>query len=173
MAHYLSRVRYLLALAGVACGASAALAQDDDAMCRNGLFPEESRFALATIGGKDRAYFYDDAQGCPEKGGECRTSSYAVPGDTVIIGRMRGGFACAYYPGDRGGTAGWIEARRLFLQPLASRQPLDAWIGAWSSAGNPAIRFRKDLEVLHVEGEAFWPGPPGTHDWPTTHEGAN
>lgn len=165
-------LRHLLGLPLLVFGATAALAQDD-AMCRSGLFPDESQFALARVGGRDRAYFNSDEDGCPlANTADCRTDTYLVPGDTIVISRNRGRFACAFFPDDAGGTAGWIETKRVLLQPLKTQQPLEAWLGKWTSSGNPTVRFRKDLGALRVEGEAFWPGPPGSHDWPSTHEGA-
>ena len=164
-------LRHLLALPLLAASATAAFGQDDPT-CRNGLFPAEEQFALARIGGKDRAYFLNDATGCPAEGDRCRTTAYLVPGDTVIVSRLSDGFACAFYPDAGGGTAGWVDAKRLFLQPLVNRQPIEAWLGEWRSAGNPVLRLSKRVGTLHVSGEAYWPGPPGTHDWPTTHEGA-
>ena len=165
-------LRHLLALPLLAFGASAALAQDD-AMCRNGLFPAEKQFAVARIGGSDRAYFYSDEGGCPvTNSADCSTKSYLVPGDTIVFSRIRNRFVCAFFPDDSGGTAGWIEMKRLLLQPHDTRALPEAWLGDWTSSGNPVMRFSKDLGALRVEGEAFWPGPPGTHDWPSTHEGS-
>lgn len=152
-------------------GANAALAQDDPT-CRGGLFTDDTQFALATVGGKSRAYFYDDNDGCPvTDSAKCRTSSYLVPGDTVVISRIRTKFACAFFPNDKGGTAGWIETRQLLLQPRDTREMPKAWLGGWNNSGNPQIRISKDLGALRVDGEAYWPGPPGTHDWPSTHIG--
>ena len=88
----------------LALGITAAHAQDD-VLCRNGLFPSEQPFALARIGGKDRVFFEDDMDGCPWRGSGCRTRSYVVPGDLVIINRTREGYVCAFYPSASGGTA--------------------------------------------------------------------
>ena len=164
-------LKHLLLLPLLVSGATAAMARDD-LMCRNGLFPDEKQFAVATIGGKDRAYFFDDTDGCPNTLGECRTGSYVLPGDTVVFSRIYKGFACAFFPNAQGGTAGWVELKRLQLQPLDTQPALEDWLDRWTSGGNPAIRFFKDLGALSVTGQAYWPGPPGTHDWPSTHEGA-
>ena len=165
--------RHLIALPLLAFSATTAWAQDDT-LCRNGLFPSEPPFALAEIAGETRAYFHDDMNGCPWRGENCKTGSYVIPGDTVIINRLRGGYACAFYPSERGGTAGWIPTRRLGLLPVETNSPLSAWLGEWSSEGNPTIRFRKRLGRLHIEGEAYWPSPDPEPDspYPSPHVGA-
>ncbi len=165
------KLRRLLALPLLAITATSAWGQDG-AMCRNGLFPNEKQFAIAKIGGTARAFFYDDTDGCPNRSGECLTSSYLNPGDTVVFSRIRNGFACAYFPDDEGGTAGWVDMKHLLLQPRLTNPPIEAWLGRWNSSGNPTLEFSKDLGALRVRGETYWPGPPGTHDWPSTHEGA-
>ena len=150
--------------------ATAAHAQDN--LCRNGLFPTEAPFALAEIDGTGRAYFHDDTEDCPWAGGsDCRTRSYLVPGDTVIINRIGEGFACAFYPGKGGGTAGWISSNRLKLLRVENNPQLGAWIGTWSSEGNPELTLTPALGGIHAKGEAFWPGRPGTTDWPSIHVG--
>ncbi|PEQ14103.1 hypothetical protein B2G71_00305 [Novosphingobium sp. PC22D] len=164
-------IRKLIALPLALMGAQAALAQTDDPMCRNGLFPSEPPFALARIGGKERAYFQSDMDGCPWKGDACRARAYVVPGDVVIINRTRDGFACAFYPSSGGGTAGWIDSRRVELLPAPASPPLAAWLGTWSSEGNPTVRFERKLDTLHVSGEAFWPSPAPTSDYPSIHIG--
>lgn len=163
-------LRRLAALPLFLVTATGALAQEGEAICRNGLFPSEPPFALAEVSGADRVYFHRDMEGCPQGEG-CRTGAYVVPGDTVVISRLRRGFACAFYPGRGGGTAGWVRIAPLRLLPVEANPPLSAWIGGWSSGGNPAIRFWEELGALHVVGEAYWPGPPGSHDWPSTHQG--
>lgn len=164
------KMRSLIALPLLALTATAAFAQDG-ATCRNGLFPDEKTFATAVIGGKGRAYFHDDTDGCPSAGGNCRTQAYLTPGDKVVFSRIRNGFACVYFPDAQGGTAGWVDMKHLLLQPLRANPPKEAWLGRWNSAGNPSLEFSKDLGALKVDGEAYWPGRPGTHDWPSTHEG--
>lgn len=163
-------LRCLLALPLFALTATAASAQDD-IMCRNGLFPSEPPFAPAEIQGKDRAYFHDDMNGCPWTGEACRTHAYVVPGDEVVIGRIANGYACAFYPSKGGGTAGWVGVERLRPLPVEADPPLSAWIGQWSSEGNPAVRFREKDGRVSVVGEAFWPGPEPTEMYPSPHIG--
>jgi hypothetical protein len=163
-------LRPILALPLFALSATAALAQED-LTCRNGLFPAEPPFALAKVRGEERAFFHQDMDGCPWSGTACRDNSYVVPGDTVIVGKVRKGFACAFYPSKGGGTAGWVPTRQLSLQFVETMPAPADWVGTWSSEGNPLIKIEKRLGSLHATGEAFWPGRPGTHDYPSIHVG--
>lgn len=151
--------------------ATGAHAQEAD-WCRNGLFPTEPPFRLAEVTGAERLPFLDDAEGCPDKGTQaCRTRSYVVPGDVVVVNREHGDYLCAFYPSKGGGTAGWVEAVRLRLLPLDPAPPLSAWTGTWSSAGNPEVTIREADGALHVSGQAFWPGPKATRAYPSPHVG--
>ncbi len=161
--------RFASALLGLA--ATPALAQDE-AWCRNGLFPSEPPFQLAEVMGAERLYFLDDADGCPDKGAQpCRTRSYVVPGDVVVVNREHGDYLCAYYPARRGGVTGWVEAVRLQMLPVDAKPPLAAWAGTWSSAGNPEVTIRVQDGALHISGQAFWPGPKPTRQYPSPHVG--
>jgi hypothetical protein len=163
--------RLALAAAPVLC-LGAAPPEDYDPMCRNGLFANEPPFALATINRlEERAVFQDDTGGCPWEGDKCAAGAYVVPGDTVIVSRVRNGFACAFYPSKGGGTAGWLATRQINLTPIDARTRPERWIGTWSSEGNPRLTFTERLGKLTVTGKAWWPGPPGTHDYPAVHEG--
>lgn len=160
-----------LALAGFAATATPALAQQD-LTCRGGLFADDPPFALAEVRGEGRAYFQADFNGCPWNAGTCQAPAYLVPGDTVVLSKIRKGFACAHYPGAKGGTTGWISTRRLSLKFADNRPDEAAWLGGWQGAdANPSIRFYKDTGKLFVTGEAFWPGRAGTHDYPSIHFG--
>ncbi len=164
--------RRLVALCLPALCLGAAPPDDFDPMCRNGLFANDPPFALATINSSlPRAVFQDDSDGCPWEGDNCAAKAYVVPGDTVIISRVRDGFACAFYASKGGGTAGWLATRQINLTPVDTRPDPKRWLGAWSSDGNPRLTFAGQLGRLAVTGKAYWPGPPGTHDYPTVHEG--
>lgn len=165
-------LRRLILLAAPLVCLGAAPPDDFDPTCRNGLSTADPPFALATINRtQPRAMFQDDTDGCPWEGDRCATRSYVLPGDTVIVSRVRNGYACAFYPSKGGGTAGWLATRQINLTPLDTRPNPERWLGTWSSEGNPTIHFTGRLNSLYVKGQAFWPGPPGTHDWPAIHEG--
>jgi len=155
--------------------ATGARAQEAD-WCRNGLFPTEPPFRLAEVMGAERLHFLDDADGCPDKAGgddpgACRTRSYVVPGDVVVVNREHGDYLCAFYPSKGGGTAGWVEAVRLQLLAVDAKPPLAAWTGTWTSAGNPEVTIREQGGALRIVGQAFWPGPKATRAYPSPHVG--
>ena len=152
-----------LALAVLALGISAtASAQDDDSLCRNGLFAEENaEFALARIGGEGRAHFISDSDGCPDSGRSCSRAAYAVPGDQVVVGRVRGAYSCVFYPNRSGGSAGWIPNARLQGLPV-NRSPLSgAWLGEWVRDESASLKFKRKQgsRALVVSGDAYWPSP--------------
>lgn len=169
----------LLAAIGVATliAAPMALAQDYDTddsdarMCRNGLFAADPPFQLARIVGEGRAYLLEDVAPCPEEGA-CRKSAYLLPGDQVIVSKLRAGHACAYYPNDSGGSAGYVPLPRLQALPVDTTPPVSAWLGQWSDYGNPDLSITQRDGSIHVEGLAFWPGPDGSvrHPFPNTGE---
>ena len=146
----------------------AAQAQDDGT-CRNGSFPTNNTiFGLAKVAGSARLAFLSDMDGCPNASARCRTRSYVVTGDTVLTGRTRGPFICAFFPNKGGGTAGWVETARLARTPVSARPPAAAWTGRWSAEGNPALRIALTGGRLLVQGEAYWPSadtdrPGGSH----------
>jgi hypothetical protein len=149
-----------IAAGGVLLCWSAAAAAIDDDFCRNGSFPvEHAPFALAAVGGNGRANFWGDMNGCPAAEARCRENTYVVPGDRLVTGRVRGAFTCAYFPNRGGGSAGWIESRRLRAVAVAPRPPLSAWLGQWSAEGNPMVRFRVRRKQLTVDGDSYWPSP--------------
>lgn len=163
-------LRYALALPLMITTANAALAQDSTD-CRSGLFFDDPPFALAEVNDRGRAYFHGDMKGCPWTGGACNSPSYVVPGDTVIINRIRNGYACGFYPGERGGNAGWLPTRQLTFLRMNTNPPLADWVGSWSSNGNPVLAISSRIGKLTVTGQSYWPGLPGTSDWPSTHIG--
>jgi len=155
--------------------ATSAFAQDapqDSATCRNGLFADDPPFALAEVIGEKRAYFHGDMNGCPWTRGACASPSYVVPGDAIIINKIRKGYACALYPNNAGGTAGWVPTRQMKLLFVDSHPPVSAWLGTWRiGTGNPEIEITQKFGQLHAKGQAFWPGRPETTDWPSIHVG--
>ena len=157
----------LLISATTASGAS----PGDEDWCRNGLFPTEPPFGLAQVTGTGGAYFYEDADGCPDRGAGCRQAAYVVSGDRVVTNRSHGAFICAFFPGRGGGTAGWMPVGRLRTLAVAANPPVAQWLGRWSREGNPEIRITSKAYGLAVSGQAYWPGPVSTAEYPSPHIG--
>ncbi len=152
--------------------ATPAVAQTgDDPYCRNGLFAGDPPFELAEVAEAARSYFHHDMNGCPTAADRCREGRYVVPGDEVIIGKRRGEFACAYFvPSD---TAGWIRIGTLALKRVDPMPETGKWIGRWDDVydvNTIDIAAAPD-GGLSIDGTAYWPGRPGTADYPATHMG--
>lgn len=167
-----------LALAALAALALPVMASAQDAdgldarMCRNGLFAAYGPFQLARVTGEGRAYFLQDMGGCPEAG-DCRTARqpFVLPGDTVVISRLRMGHACAFFPNDVGGTAGYLPIDRLEVVSTDTTPiPLD-WRGRWSDHDNPSLTITYNGRGGHVSGMAFWHGLPTSDGYPVIHDG--
>ncbi|MBV9993681.1 MAG: hypothetical protein JO127_00580 [Caulobacteraceae bacterium] len=137
--------------------ATAAYAQPDDLVCRNGDFPrEQSRFGLAKVLGPERLNFLSDTDGCPSQAASCRQRAYVVAGDLLLTGRSHGAYVCAFFPGRGGGSAGWVPRERLAPAPAAASPPLTAWLGRWAD-GDDAIALSAKGALLSADGEAYWP----------------
>ena len=128
---------WMIAL-GLAAGLpAAALAQDTT--CRNGLFAQQEGFAQARVSEPRRTFFYEDMDGCPTRAGAldaCRSNSYVIEGDMLVIGRSLGDFVCAFFPNDVGDFVGkaaaiatirWAAARLKL--PLLSTLGAELWGG--------------------------------------------
>ncbi|MEL7691776.1 hypothetical protein [Citromicrobium bathyomarinum] len=145
-------------------------AQAEDTTCRNGLFADGEGFRQARVTAK-RAFFYEDTDGCPTADA-CRTRSYVIAGDILVVdGRQGGGFVCAFYPNDGGGTAGWLRMEDLAVLPPDAHPSPQAWLGDWTSNGNPEVTIGEKYGRLSIVGEAYWPDRPEELDWPTIHIG--
>ena len=80
-------LRRILAAALMASLFGPVAAQAEDTTCRNGLFADGEGFRQARVRAQ-RAFFYEDADGCPA-GSACRTRSYVIAGDALVVdGRM-------------------------------------------------------------------------------------
>jgi hypothetical protein len=135
-----------------------ALAQADEAMCRNGGFAsaDPASFAIAKVTGAPRTYLRSDAAPCPNDTDACHTRAYVVPGDTVLTGAAQGGFVCALYPGKNGGSAGYVRRDEISVQPKDATPALSAWAGTWKD-GDDSITLRVNSGKLVAKGEAYWP----------------
>ncbi len=151
----------VLAALGLLALPAAAQAHGDDRFCRNGLFPREAPFSLARVNVDRRVYFHRDTDGCPAAGEGCITSRYLIADDEVIVGKLREGFACAYYPPSD--TAGWIRLDRIeFVATAQAPEPKD-WAGQWQGRGDNTLTITHEGRArLRIEGLAFWPArqPP-------------
>ena len=162
-----SLCRWMIALLLVSAPA-AALAEDTT--CRNGLFTRGDGFRQASVTTK-RAFFHEDMNGCP-MGTGCRTNSYVIEGDKLVIdGRRIGGFVCAFYPNDVGGTAGWVEASRLRIVPTDAAPTLARWKGDWTDRAAADVSILSKDGRTYIVGEAFWPARPEENEWISIHIG--
>jgi hypothetical protein len=131
-----------------------------EGFCENGLFPSEPPFGHARVAGKGRLYFQEDAEGCPQTGAaSCAKRAYVIPGDIVLTSKTQGKFTCAFYPSRGGGTAGWVESTRLAPLPVDPAPKAAAWLGKWSSEGNPEVTIRRRGTTIAIAGESYWPSP--------------
>lgn len=142
----------------VACSASSAAASSiDDGLCRNGIFAiQNTSVGLGVINPGKRVHFIDDTSGCPRSDSACRLKPYLVAGDRVVTGRTLGAYVCVYYLNESG-TAGWVERSRVKSLSVERDPALSAWLGHWSSYGNPLVRFYQRNGKLIAKGDAAWP----------------
>ena len=140
----------------ILCCGMPSLACADEAMCRNGLFADSPPFGVAKVTGAPRTYLRSDTAPCPDDSAACRGQSYVVPGDTVLTGASRAGFVCAFYPGKRGGSAGYVRQTEVAAQPLDANPALSAWAGNWAD-GDDTISLRVRGSQLVATGNAYWP----------------
>jgi len=136
----------------------------DEDMCRNGLFPSQQEFHLATVATTaPRLYFFDDWNGCPQKGASCQKKGYVLPGDHLLLGKTRGEWTCAWYQGQAHETVGWVRSRDLAIQPDTEPQAAD-WDGKWTIYRNRGgIGISRKGSAWYVSGNAYWGSGDGTN----------
>jgi hypothetical protein len=137
----------------------------DEEMCRNGLFPSQQEFQLATVAGSaPKLYFFNDWDGCPQKGAACQTKAYVVPGDRLLLGKTHGEWSCAWYQGKSRETVGWVRNRDLVTQTQAAVQTAD-WLGTWKQVykGPGRIGVSRVGDTLQVDGDTRWIGQYTEH----------
>jgi hypothetical protein len=129
--------------------------------CRNGLFPsEQASLRLAKVSDKDKKlYFYDDGVNCPKNVTICKTKIYVVAGDELIVNKVSGDWACAWYNGKKSETVGWVKNCSLLYLPATKSPDISEWVGKWQmyQDGNEIIIGSKG-DKLSVEGKAVWLG---------------
>lgn len=131
-------------------------------LCRNGFFPRESSaYKLANVKGakNEKLYFYDDVRDCPNDK-NCRTKSYVIPNDEVIVSRNFGTWACSWYQPKKGAeTVGWLALDKLEFKETNPNPAQNDWLGAWNYAGNSIeIGKSETADLLTITGNAFWKG---------------
>jgi hypothetical protein len=151
--------------------AFAQLGENPPNFCRGGFFPHESdNYRIAKIKGKtgERIFFYgDESDDCPENK-NCRTKSYVIPNDEVIVSRAFGNWACSWYqPKKGGGTVGWIAVDKLEFLETKTDVSKNDWLGDWTYYDNTiSIGTGKAEGFLSIRGNAVWHDPGDN-----THEG--
>ncbi len=145
----------ILALPGFA-----QLEGNPDNFCRDGFFTRDSQdFKIGRVKAS-RAYFHsDESEDCPE-GAACRRKAYLVPGNEVIVNRVRNGFACAWYSPVKGNpTVGWLKASDLSISAPPKVTGTKAWLGEWVYEENGIeLTDNKLAGFLNVTGNATWKG---------------
>ena len=78
-------------------------------------------------------------------------------GKTVVTGRSEGQYICVFHYGRDWERTGWVDASRVRALPVDADPPKSAWVGQWSSYGNPYLRIRSKNSVLVATAKAAWP----------------
>jgi hypothetical protein len=131
-------------------------------------WPVRAAHVRAEVGA--RIHFEREGEGCPG-GTDCRSGAYLVPGDAVLVGPDRGGWACAWYatPKDDG-TSGYLPIAALAFDPIPDPTPAD-WFGTWTrgnddvpddpeaTTSSATIEFQETAEGMAAAGSATWIGP--------------
>lgn len=127
--------------------------------CRDGFFArQDADFLVRTIKGgmTTRAHFYSDEDDCP-KGKNCRKKAYVVGGDSLVVSRTYGGFACAWYQPAKGNeTVGWIKLDDLL--PGSAPESRSAFTGEWEYRDSNLSIANIGVGALSVKGNAYWKG---------------
>jgi hypothetical protein len=137
----------------------------DDNACQDYLFPSQQEFRLANVvGTAPRVYFFNDGNGCPQKGASCQGKAYVLPGDRLLLGKTQGEWTCAWYQGTSRETVGWVRSRDLAVLAASDPAPAD-WSGEWKIYKRPgSIRIVRKGGVWQVAGQAFWGRGASTND---------
>lgn len=131
--------------------------------CRNGHFPQESEFKLATVTGKQKTkvHFLNDFDDCPQAGNaKCVEKSYVIPGDKLIVTRKYKNWVCGWYQPQRGNeTVGWIPAENIVINQPETNPTPEKWLGTWKFYDQTlVIKKNSQNGFLKVSGEAYWRG---------------
>lgn len=157
---------------GVLLTSTQAFAAEEDS-CRNGYFPGyQGEYHQAEISaGAGNVHFYDDSDGCPEKGASCARKAYLVPGNQVLVAQTKPGWSCVWYFAKKRDFTSWIPSSSLTAIPLRPVQP-DDWLGLWLPVeGTDAITLSRHGNTLHVSGNANWHGGTNSDGEEVVHIG--
>ncbi|PIQ27386.1 hypothetical protein COW36_22555 [bacterium (Candidatus Blackallbacteria) CG17_big_fil_post_rev_8_21_14_2_50_48_46] len=128
--------------------------------CRNGLFAvhAEHHFQRAKVSATAKTYFYEDIENCPQKP-TCKTKSYLIQNDPILINQIKGEWVCAWYAGKERETVGWLKRKQISLLSEKAPPQLSDWAGHWvSPQADLKIKQNPDKKSLFLEGQAFWYG---------------
>lgn len=142
--------------AAVAIAAPPALAADaaePDASC-NQILPDEPNLRLGQIIGATPVALLNDAPNCPGPAAACRTKFFVHPGQTVLLGRSRADYVCAFDA--RTDSRGWLPQQRVAARPIDPSPPLAAWLGIWRRYDHEIV-LKQIGDSVAADGEAYWP----------------
>jgi hypothetical protein len=153
----------IILVLSVSAFGQAATSGDPANWCRAGSFAREAEsFSIGTAKGARGAklHFYgDDAEDCPVNE-RCKTKSYVVPGDQVVVSKTLGDFGCAWFTPAKGyPTVGWVRMENFRFLEASAEPSVNSWIGEWAFGDN-SINFthNKLAGFLNVTGDAVWKG---------------
>ena len=125
--------------------------------------------------GVDRVHFVKDGSaqdGCPNAQPPCVDPAFLVPGDTVIVTRVKGDYACAVFTGPppkAAPSSGWLPNGALADPPSSMHATDGDWLGDWRYGSEQRIRIATATDGQDVlEGEATF----GAHDPDRVQRGA-
>ena len=159
------RLRLIGLVLGALLSATNAQAYDayDPANCNGADGNDDQPLVVSKVTAAPRVNFvkspYDDdfkAAQCPTATEACRNSSYLVPGDLVLTGRVRGEFTCVTYQSPTAKkniwSRGWLPSKALTpVAPMPKPQLAD-WIGHWDQRQGEIKITRVAGNKLHIEG---------------------
>jgi len=131
-----------------------AAAADTDAACHE-FRPDDVNLRTGQVTGSGPAAFLNDGPGCPGPATACRTKSSVRPGQTVLLGKSRGDYVCAF--DGRISSIGWLPLQRVTPQPIETAPPLAAWVGIWRFYDDRIV-LKQAGDSVEAAGEAYWPG---------------
>ena len=141
----------------------AAQAHTSDAeMCRNGLFPRQQEgLRLGAVQGQkhEKVHLFDDFDGCPSKGAECKRAKYLVPGNAVLVGKSTADWTCVWYQGRKHEIVSWVSKKNVAVRSPVPFHPVRDWVGTWSDrVAKIHISPVKNSDHLHISSKLRWEG---------------